>query len=55
MKKRVLFNSYTNQFVFIPTFGIIKNRDYAFRIGFLWGSFALSVGVFRKKGEISDE
>lgn len=52
MKKRVLFNSYTNQFVFIPTFGIMKNRDYACRIGFLWGPFALSVGVFRKKGEI---
>ncbi len=49
MKKRILTNTYKKQFVIIPTFGIIRwVEDYKFRIGFLWGSWQLSIGFFKE-------
>ena len=51
MIKRILTNTYRKQFVIIPTFGIIRwTENYRFRIGFLWGIWQLSIGVFREEG-----
>ena len=50
MEKRILTNTYRKQFVIIPTFGIIRwTENYRFRIGFLWGIWQLSIGVFREE------
>lgn len=50
MKKRILTNTYRKQFVIIPTFGIIRwTENYRFRIGFMWGIWQLSIGVFREE------
>lgn len=50
MEKRVIYNFFGEQFVLIPTVGILpKQVDFKFRIGFLFGPFALSIGCFRRK------
>lgn len=50
MEKRVIYNFFGKQFVLIPTVGILPKQVYfKFRIGFLFGPFALSIGCFRRK------
>lgn len=49
MIKRVLTKTYRNQFVIIPTFGVLRRVEcYKFRIGFLWGMWQLSIGCFKE-------
>lgn len=52
MKKRVLFDKNTNQFVMVPTFGFIRQElGYLFRIGFMFGPFLMSIGCFRRNDD----
>lgn len=40
-----------NQFVLIPTVGIVFTRVYfRFRVAFMWLNFRISIGFFRRHG-----